>query len=1232
MRSETRRSTRRAVPLATSIAAALLCGSVHAQIRTDGSVGAAAQTLAGPSYVIPQTLGRLSGANLFHSFQTFNIGSNESATFTTSSAGIANVISRVTGGSPSLVNGTLRLSAAVGAPDFFFINPAGIAFGKGAAIDVPGAFHVGTADYVKFSDGRFYADPQKASSFSSAAPEAFGFLGTSRAPVLVNDGAQLVTRRTHGISVVGGDIGIDGGSLAAGAAEIRLAAVGRDTVEVGFTGDLPAASGLLDMRNKGSVTSYALDGLPGGRIVVSAGDMAMDTGSYLYSTHFSEPIDAAGAGGDIVVAARNYLTLANGASISSDATGTGGAGSIRLQSSFLTLGTEGYVDSTAYEGSVGRPGAIRVDAAGGVGIGPHSGISTNALGTASGQSIAIRAGSLGVDGGFITARGTADTGSVAAEVGALNMAHDGRIGSITTGSGNAGSVRVRAASLFMDTGSFIGSLGSNAKGGSGAVDVAVMGQTMMTGGASILSSTGLAGDAGSVSMSAGSLYLDNSSITSNTVVPEGTPPTVNFSSSGSVTVNVVESLVLRNNSNIDASTATSGNAGSVQVRARDVNISGASFINSRTLQGSGNSGSVDVAVSGQLLMNEDSRLSTSADNFIGNSGSIRVSAGALLLNGASIVTNTSSDSVGRGGDIQVTVSGSIAMQNGGSIKANAQGIGRAGDVRITTGGLAMDSAASISSLATDGSIGDAGQVSIAASGDVSLRNGAYISSDGFGVGRAGGIDLGARNVLLDSAGRISSVSYYGNVGDAGQVNVRASGELALLNSSGRPNEGAQISTSTFSVGNGGAVNVRAGSLRIDGLGAGIVSFGQTGSVGNGGNIDVLTTGNVRVANGGGINASSSSVGDGGAVKIVAANVTVDGGTITSEAGSISFGRAGTVSVEASGDLQVLRGGVIGTSTRGPGVGGSVQAQAARILIDGEGSNIQSASIGQFSSGQVGNVQLTASERITVSGGAVVAISNDATAFDSRARQPATLQVSAPDIVLRDGALTAASFDNIAAAGIDVTFGNSLRMDRSAITTTANNGNGGAIRISGGNLLYLHQSAVTTSVLGTQGNGGNIDVNARSLVLDNGFVQANTVARNATGGLVRIHVGSLVASGNTLFLGGDRPYPITTNIAGFNVIQAAAPTGLSGVVDVTSPVLDITGSLRGLRADVIDAGGLGRSLCQTSGGSTLAQAGRGGLAASSRGLLRAEQGEAGARADAGGGLPLVLARIDTGGCL
>ena len=59
----------------------MLPNCLQAQIRTDGTVGAA-MTLTGPHFQIPDSLGTIRGQNLFQSFQTFNLSSGQSATFT----------------------------------------------------------------------------------------------------------------------------------------------------------------------------------------------------------------------------------------------------------------------------------------------------------------------------------------------------------------------------------------------------------------------------------------------------------------------------------------------------------------------------------------------------------------------------------------------------------------------------------------------------------------------------------------------------------------------------------------------------------------------------------------------------------------------------------------------------------------------------------------------------------------------------------------------------------------------------------------------------------------------------------------------------------------------------------------------------------------------------------------------------------------------------------------------
>jgi large exoprotein involved in heme utilization and adhesion len=60
----------------------------------------ASYSISGNVYTIPQTLGKAAGANLFHSFDQFSVGSGDAAVFTTASS-FNNVISRVSGSTPS---------------------------------------------------------------------------------------------------------------------------------------------------------------------------------------------------------------------------------------------------------------------------------------------------------------------------------------------------------------------------------------------------------------------------------------------------------------------------------------------------------------------------------------------------------------------------------------------------------------------------------------------------------------------------------------------------------------------------------------------------------------------------------------------------------------------------------------------------------------------------------------------------------------------------------------------------------------------------------------------------------------------------------------------------------------------------------------------------------------------------------------------------------------------------
>jgi hypothetical protein len=206
----------------------------------------------------------------------------------------------------------------------------------------------------------------------------------------------------------------------------------------------------------------------------------------------------------------------------------------------------------------------------------------------------------------------------------------------------------------------------------------------------------------------------------------------------------------------------------------------------------------------------------------------------------------------------------------------------------------------------------------------------------------------------------------------------------------------------------------------------------------------------------------------------------------------------------------------------------------------------------------------------------------------------------------------------------VNFSDRLRLDPSSITTSANEGNGGPIRILGGQVILLQNSQITTSVLGTSGNGGDIGIAAEVLVMNTGFVQANTAALAASGGNVLIDVAALIPSGNTLSVGSRVGNTFSPGMFGHNVIEAAAPSGVSGNVEVTSPALDLAGALGALATGVIDFGALGKDPCRVGAGSSLTPVGQGGFAPGASGPIRPEAPPAGSMPGAGGaGVPLAL---------
>lgn len=1078
-----------------------------AGIATDGSVGSngnigVQRTIVGPNavagtYLIPQALGSLSGNNVFYSFSKFNVDAGQTAQFTTTTPTVSNVISRVTGGTTSQINGVLKLAAAAGTPAFYFINPAGIVFGANATLNVPGAFHVSTADYIKFTNGeRFYADLSKTSTLSSAAPAAFGFLGNTRASIAF-DGPWIHTGLSQPISVVAGDISIaNDGSVYTFGGDIRVVAVGGGAQEVDLVGTLPAAAGNLDIQNGGSIFSYSSGAIDGGKIAVSAGRLTIqsdalsddNTGIFgvtnpgtgnagsvkvsaqtisinalesgFFTGIFGQAWRGSGNAGAIDVSVSGLLSLDSGGQISADTYTSGNAGTVKVSAGSVSLNDQGRVwyttgifsQTLSRVSNAGKAGAVDVSVSGVLSLTNGAQITTDTDSSGNAGIVNVGAGSMMIDGSGSgvfsqTQMGSGGQGgSINVAVGgALALTNAGEIGANTYSSGNAGTIKVSGNSIFLGNG------------------------------AEISSSTLSSGNAGAVNVNAVSITADGPA--SGIVSVAGSSSSGN---AGRVSAAATSSMVLTRGGQITADTYSSGNAGDVNVSSGRMMIDGsASGIFGQTWSGTGRAGNVTVGVAGALALTNGGQIAAN-NNATGVSGSVTVSAESIDISGGSSgVFSQTSRGVGDAGSVDVLASGAISLTSGGQIATDTSAAGNAGSVKIGAGSIVVNGP--MSGVFSRGEAGNAGNLNVAVAGALSVVNGGALSSSSASSGNAGTININAGSILIDSLGHIVSSA---QAGDAGSIDITTAQALSLIN-------GGQIAAYSGSGGHGGTLKITAGSILVDGLEnparpTGLLTAGKASSV------DVSATGDISLQNGGQIALGTVSTGDADALKVSAGNLSIASQSnvatgIFSQATSGSGGNAGSVAITVGGRLSVGNGGVISSTTESSGNAGPVVVSAGSIAIDGQASGNVAGIFSQTEPGSSGHAG-----SVNVSTGALSVINGSIGSDTYGAGDAGSVKVSADSIVVANGGgISSGTFSSGNAGSVAVS-ANRIGIDgkASGIATgifsqaeQGSSGNAGSINIAATGVLSIVQGGVVTSSANATGNAGTVTVGASSITID-----------------------------------------------------------------------------------------------------------------------------------------------------
>src|SRR5262249_50837155 len=131
-----------------------------------------------------------------------------------------------------------ELSSTIHEARFFLLNPAGIMFGPGVSLSLPGAFIASTADRVEMSDGTSFG--VGTGPGTCAAPTGFFFDRTQPAGISVRGELEVGEMDGYGgvvggggrlLSLVGGDLDISSKS-----AGVSAPSGGVDLVSVGSSG------------------------------------------------------------------------------------------------------------------------------------------------------------------------------------------------------------------------------------------------------------------------------------------------------------------------------------------------------------------------------------------------------------------------------------------------------------------------------------------------------------------------------------------------------------------------------------------------------------------------------------------------------------------------------------------------------------------------------------------------------------------------------------------------------------------------------------------------------------------------------------------------------------------------------------------------------------------------------------------------------------------------------------
>ncbi|GFE70794.1 filamentous hemagglutinin N-terminal domain-containing protein [Chroococcus sp. FPU101] len=1086
------------------------------------------------------------GGNLFHSFQNFNINEGFGIYFANPS-GVMNIFSRVTGGNPSQILGTLGV---LGQSNLYFLNPYGIIFGPHSSLDIRGSFVGTTADTVKFADGTVFSaiNPQNNALLTISVP-----LGLQTD----NNNATLINR---GNLVVGQDLTLSAGNLdlhgqLSAGGNLTLKALNTILITDSITHPFIAyAGGQFEAQSeknvKINILNHSDSGLfAGGNLILRSAFPIEGDAHFWSGGHFRiERLD--GSIGDLVSlkdpAIRSsgdvLLNSYRGASLHIIA-----GGSVTISETIVITGADTTANSIQETVTLSDGSSLQINGNLQPTLDIRAGVNANSIGSSEVPTSAdITIGSVfnrNANGlVFITNQYQPNTtlngGKIEIGLIALDDGFSISPPRLPIYQGNAGAALIDSrGAISLDTVQTSKILGN---GG----DVKLLAQENLTIRAINTSSFNPVGfpgierasNSGDITLKSqtGTITILEQGQLNSDLSASGTGGAINFQAAN---------IEIQPNTSISASTFGMGDAGNITLNATDtINITKGQIIS--ITAGAGKSGTILINT-GRLNVQDQSIIATLSLG-TGNAGDLSINARQVILENSLGATSTLDSeeidletgivSGGLAGNLNIEATESITLINTLpdavieipfplaeepilaplGLVSFSQSDGDAGNINLNTGRLSLQNGAAIS--ASTFLKGQGGSITILATEKIEIigttennltlgepQKSVYdplpslIASEILdnALGNGGDITIRSPFLLLKDGGIISTGTGELTQGQGGDLLIESE-TIILTGTSPSLDNRSSFLTATTGSGDAGNMHIDTHSLRVDN---GALILTATSGSGDSGNLTVNATGEIELLSTAsdnipsGLSTGTAGSGHGKDLTINTPSLIISNGALVTAA-TYATGNGGNLIVNTS------RGRI---EASGQAPNGRPSGLAAGSGIEGLSSLVQVLGVDPSqATGNSGGIEIKTGE-LSLSAGAEISIAT------LNQGEGGTLKIQAETVNL-------SNFSRVSAAASGAGLAGNLQLNTNTLTLTDNSnitassigtGNAGNLTIRVQNTLTSNNSTISTSA--TQASGGSITISAQDIRLrGNSDIRTNVSSGAGGGGDINLNADSILA--------------------------------------------------------------------------------------------------------------------------